>query len=130
MRAAYLYLFLDSGILYSWGCGESGQLAQGDDYLPFLAIPKIVQPIVGTVVGQVACGEHHTAVLTGLTDGSVRSVPRENVFVLFFLILFLPICFGRPPPYYYCQRRVPIVLLVCFFLMLISNYACVVVSAL
>jgi alpha-tubulin suppressor-like RCC1 family protein len=50
------------GVLYSWGCGENGQLGQNsDDNVP---LPTVVAPILGSVVGQVACGEHHTAVLS------------------------------------------------------------------
>lgn len=51
-----------SGVLWSWGCGETGQLGQNGDEYAYL--PKVVTPILGTVVGQVACGEYHTAVLT------------------------------------------------------------------
>jgi alpha-tubulin suppressor-like RCC1 family protein len=51
-----------SGVLWSWGCGETGQLGQNGDEYAYL--PKVVSPILGTVVGQVACGEYHTAVLT------------------------------------------------------------------
>lgn len=50
------------GVLYSWGCGENGQLGHhSDDNVLF---PKVIEPNIGTVVGQIACGEHHTAVLT------------------------------------------------------------------
>lgn len=52
----------DSGILYSWGCGENGQLGHHDDNN--LLFPRVIEPNIGTVVGQIACGEHHTAVLT------------------------------------------------------------------
>lgn len=51
-----------TGVLYSWGCGESGQLGLDSD--ENVALPTVLTSIVGTVVGQVACGEHHTAVLT------------------------------------------------------------------
>jgi len=50
------------GTVYSFGCGENGQLGhQGDENVLF---PKVLEPNLGTVVGQIACGEHHTAVLT------------------------------------------------------------------
>lgn len=50
------------GVLYSWGCGENGQLGQNsDDNIP---LPTVVQAILGSVVGMIACGEHHTAVLS------------------------------------------------------------------
>ena len=29
-----------------------------------VTVPTVVQSILGTVVGQVACGEHHSAILT------------------------------------------------------------------
>jgi alpha-tubulin suppressor-like RCC1 family protein len=50
------------GALYSWGCGENGQLGLNSD--ENIALPTVVTHILGTVVGQVSCGEHHTAVLT------------------------------------------------------------------
>lgn len=52
----------NSGALYSWGCGENGQLGLNSD--ENVALPTVVHHILGTVVGQVACGEHHTCVLT------------------------------------------------------------------
>lgn len=56
------FALTNSGIMYSWGCGENGQLGQNND--KSIALPTIVTTILGTVVGQVSCGEHHTAVLT------------------------------------------------------------------
>jgi alpha-tubulin suppressor-like RCC1 family protein len=50
------------GVLYSWGCGENGELGDGSD--ENRAFPEVVTTILGTVVGQLSCGEHHTAVLT------------------------------------------------------------------
>lgn len=50
------------GQLYSWGCGENGQLGLNSD--ENICLPTVVTRILPTVVGQVACGEHHTAVLT------------------------------------------------------------------
>lgn len=56
------FALTNAGQLYSWGCGENGQLGlNSDDNVP---LPKVVTHILGTVVGQIACGEHHTAVLT------------------------------------------------------------------
>lgn len=52
----------NAGILYSWGCGENGQLGIGSDENVFL--PTVVEPILGSVVGQVSCGDHHTGVIT------------------------------------------------------------------
>ena len=75
------FLFSGAGILYSWGCGENGQLGLESD--ENVCIPTVVRPaitllscdisnirvmqvtsIAGSVIGQVACGEHHTVVLT------------------------------------------------------------------
>ena len=47
------------GVLYSWGCGESGQLGHSDDENALL--PKVNEYLLRTVVGNVSCGEHHTA---------------------------------------------------------------------
>jgi len=51
------------GTVYTWGCGESGQTghASCDENVLF---PRVLEPNLGAVVGQIACGEHHTAVLT------------------------------------------------------------------
>lgn len=50
-----------NGALYSWGNGESGQLGHNnDDHAPF---PQVVGRLMANVVGQVACGEHHTVAL-------------------------------------------------------------------
>ncbi len=49
------------GVLYSWGSGENGQLGHGSD--SNVALPTVVESIVGTVVGQVACGENHSIAL-------------------------------------------------------------------
>lgn len=51
-----------AGVLYSWGCGENGQLGLDSD--ENVTLPTVVTPVLGAVVGQVACGELHTAVLT------------------------------------------------------------------
>ena len=51
------------GALYSWGCGENGQLGHHNDDENVL-FPKVIEPNIGTVVGQIACGEHHTAALS------------------------------------------------------------------
>lgn len=57
------------GTVYAFGSGENGQLGHStagglesrDENVLF---PKVLEPNLGTVVGQIACGEHHTAVLT------------------------------------------------------------------
>jgi alpha-tubulin suppressor-like RCC1 family protein len=50
------------GTVYAFGCGENGQLGHVSD--ENVLFPKVLEPNIGTVVGQIACGEHHTAVLT------------------------------------------------------------------
>ena len=40
--------------------GQLGHLEAEENVL----FPKVLEPNIGTVVGQIACGEHHTAVLT------------------------------------------------------------------
>jgi alpha-tubulin suppressor-like RCC1 family protein len=47
-----------SGVLYTWGCGESGQLAHST--LDGESFPRLVNAILPNVVGQIACGEHHS----------------------------------------------------------------------
>lgn len=48
--------------MFTWGCGESGQLGHdSDDNVMF---PKVIQANLGNVVGMVSCGEHHVAVMT------------------------------------------------------------------
>jgi len=56
------FALTQGGALYSWGCGENGQLGLDSD--DNVCLPTVVQHILGAVVGQIACGEHHTAVLT------------------------------------------------------------------
>lgn len=61
-------------------------MCTGQDSDENLCVPKVVSPILGTVVGQVACGEHHTAVITGMfmgggrraADGECRGVDLGN----------------------------------------------------
>ena len=68
------------GVLYSWGCGENGQLGHHEDADVFF--PKVIEPNVGTVVGQISCGEHHTAVLTSTpwsrVDPEVAGRPQRR----------------------------------------------------
>lgn len=52
----------NTGVMYSWGCGENGQLGLNSD--ENVALPTVVTANLGTVTGQISCGEHHTAVLT------------------------------------------------------------------
>lgn len=50
------------GALYSWGCGENGQLGHHND--ENILFPKVIEPNIGSVVGLIACGEHHSACLS------------------------------------------------------------------
>eukprot|EP01052_Picozoa_sp_SAG31_P006837 SAG31_NODE_319_length_17776_cov_4.703570_9_plen_1168_part_00 len=54
------------GVLYTWGCGESGQLGHGNDSNQLL--PRVCDRLMLTVVGQVSCGEHHTAAVCSAID--------------------------------------------------------------
>lgn len=49
------------GALYTWGCGENGQLGHDSD--ENVLFPRLVESILGCVIGQVSCGDHHTALL-------------------------------------------------------------------
>jgi alpha-tubulin suppressor-like RCC1 family protein len=69
-----------AGIMYSWGCGENGQLGLDSD--ENTALPTVVTPILGTVIGQVACGEHHTAVLTCMSSFSLTFLLSPTHFLL------------------------------------------------
>jgi hypothetical protein len=62
----------DRGVLYSWGCGENGQLGLGTD--DNVVLPSVVTTILGTVVGRVSCGEHHTAVITSAPWSKISQV--------------------------------------------------------
>jgi hypothetical protein len=44
-------------------------------------IPRVVEGILGSVVGQVACGEHHTAALTSVPYSSLNAEVRVWVGV-------------------------------------------------
>ncbi len=58
-----------NGVLYTWGCGENGQIGHnsGDNEV----FPKVVDALTSAVVGQVSCGEHHTAVVTSVPYAKV-----------------------------------------------------------
>ncbi|XXQ38435.1 Regulator of chromosome condensation (RCC1) repeat [Plasmodiophora brassicae] len=52
------------GAIYSWGNNDNGQLGQDtDDNLLF---PRVIDHILGSVVGQIECGEHHSVALTSI----------------------------------------------------------------
>jgi Regulator of chromosome condensation (RCC1) repeat len=59
------------GVLYSWGCGESGQLAH--DALETELLPRVVESTLPNVVGQIACGEHHSFCLSSIEHASVSN---------------------------------------------------------
>merc|ERR1712154_634693 len=58
-----------NGSLYTWGCGDNGQLGRplniNNDNMNKKAtsIPKLVISLLGNVIGEISCGEHHTCVL-------------------------------------------------------------------
>jgi alpha-tubulin suppressor-like RCC1 family protein len=64
-----------NGALYTWGCGENGQLGHNSDENEL--IPRVVEGILSNVVGQVACGEHHTAALTSVPYNSLNAEVAE-----------------------------------------------------
>lgn len=50
------------GKVYTWGNGSNGKLGHADEENQ--PLPKLVEGIDGNVI-QIACGDFHTAVLTG-----------------------------------------------------------------
>ena len=50
------------GLLYAWGNNDNGQCAQNNSET--ILVPKVVDVLSGSVVGQIACGEHHCIALT------------------------------------------------------------------
>lgn len=59
------------GVLYTWGCGESGQLAHNSLESEYL--PRIVDALLPNVVGQIACGEHHSVCLASIEHSAVSA---------------------------------------------------------
>ena len=62
----------NNGSLYTWGCGDNGQLGRhtqsnNDNTMINIkkanSIPKLVVSLLGNVLGEISCGEHHTCVL-------------------------------------------------------------------
>lgn len=58
----------NTGLLYTWGCGDNGQLGRAqssqDSYVKHASsVPKVVNSLMGNIVGSVSCGEHHTCVI-------------------------------------------------------------------
>mmetsp|Transcript_53547 Transcript_53547/g.142325 ORF Transcript_53547/g.142325 Transcript_53547/m.142325 type:complete len:569 (-) Transcript_53547:26-1732(-) len=52
----------ESGVLFTWGRGQSGRLGHGNcENEP---LPKVVEALMGHHVVQVSCGDFHTACLT------------------------------------------------------------------
>jgi len=54
------------GYLFSWGCGDDGQLGHGDDY--DLSTPAEVKFFEKTQVTKIACGYSQSAAITGNID--------------------------------------------------------------
>lgn len=59
---AGLCVCADDGLVYSWGCCESGQLGHDSD--ESIAVPRVIEALAPCVVAQAACGEQHTVVIT------------------------------------------------------------------
>lgn len=111
------------GAVYAWGCGENGQLGHHSDETVLL--PKVIEHNLGTVVGQLACGEHHSCALSSTPwqklDSSVAewlAMEREE-FALKVWVLscssFLPVA---------CPLVQSTLALLCFVL-LCSTLLCV-----
>jgi len=60
------------GTLYSWGNNDNGQAAQEEQEF---ALPRVIEPMLGAVVGHIVCGEHHTVALTSV----LWSKPAQDV---------------------------------------------------
>ena len=75
------------GVLYGWGCGESGQL--GHNSVENECFPRVVESLLGNVIGQISCGEHHTialsckaiAISTSLATVLNQSVSSGRIFL-------------------------------------------------
>lgn len=52
----------ESGVLYTWGKGQNGRLGHGG--IENELLPKAVEALAGQHVGQVSCGDFHTACVT------------------------------------------------------------------
>ena len=58
-----LTLSIASGEVYTWGAGSNGRLGHGHERDRFT--PLLINGLKGKIVVQVACGDYHTAALTG-----------------------------------------------------------------
>ncbi|OQR95984.1 regulator of chromosome condensation (RCC1) [Achlya hypogyna] len=56
----------DTGDLYTWGSGASGKLGHGSDNDE--ASPRLVDALHSVKVAAVACGRHHTLVVTAISE--------------------------------------------------------------
>jgi len=70
------------GALYTWGCGDNGQLGRPQDKQDnnskrATSIPKLVISLLGNVTGEIACGEHHTCVLASCRYTSIADDVAE-----------------------------------------------------
>jgi len=75
--------------VFSWGCGENGQLGHNSD--ESVTIPKVVESALGAVVGQISCGEHHTAALSCKNPyRTIQSTKVSEIPVLIFLMSGAP----------------------------------------
>jgi hypothetical protein len=81
-------------MLYTWGFGENGQLGHGAD--EHRRLPIVVHDILGSVIGQVVCGEHHTVVLT--CNALLLLLPLP-LLVLWVSLLIACVCFSFVQPF-------------------------------
>lgn len=72
------YIFLVEGEVYTWGHNAYSQLGNGTTNHGFVPC-QVSTNLVNKKVIEVACGSHHSMVLT--SDGEVSAV-RTNVFLL------------------------------------------------
>ena len=57
---------LESGSVFSWGCGRDGQLGHGDYGSP--RVPTLLKALEGKVILKIVCGEYHSAALSSSGD--------------------------------------------------------------
>ena len=71
LALSLLLLLFCSSFCPSFSFPQNGQLGLNSD--ENILLPTVVSPILGAVVGQVSCGEHHTAILTSAPWRSLGS---------------------------------------------------------
>lgn len=87
-----MFLILESGQLYAWGCNEFGQLGLGIPPTPQGVLKPLLVP-TSAKVSKVACGETFTVVL--MNNGQVFTCGKQTP------------CLGRVPNDNYKLCQVP-----------------------